>query len=506
MTCSVEPGLALCATVGAGLDELRSASQAPPRCARRPAVAACRAAKGGGSSDAETSAGGVRGVDGTRGRRLQLRARVSVGRREGRLLRRRHRRLPHRGLRGALFALRFFDQRFFRRRDPLRGRAQRRSRPLPQPDGVADQELQAPRRRLNLLRVGIRIEPSGKLDPVGPDAALRQLHRQLLGGGLPGLVAVVRDQHPLGAVPFKSPPVVRRHPRRSVRRRHVAKARTPEGQRVEQRLAQNDLPARLQRLHIPHPPVRTRQVQMPRRPRPQIRRDLAPVELGDPARLIEHRDHDGPIQMLVAAGPQHPEPLKPLPDPRPLPPVLRRQPVGQAPVRVAEPEALHHLRMPQSPTRQVPERRRTAHQRRAVVIQHPQQQRRVVLLGIEHPRQLHRRRDLHRRGRRGGSRRPIRPQQLRRVAERHPLRPHHPVDDRTPRLTRPQAVPQVLLGRDHQRRLPILVERAVPPQIRPVACEHHPPRLRQPLHPHLALQPLQLALRNPGHGGRSPPP
>ena len=56
----------------------------------------------------------------------------------------------------------------------------------------------------------------------------------------------------------------------AVARRHVAEARAPEGQRVDQRLAQDDLLARLERRDVEDAAVRAGQVEVQRRPRPQL--------------------------------------------------------------------------------------------------------------------------------------------------------------------------------------------------------------------------------------------
>ena len=69
----------------------------------------------------------------------------------------------------------------------------------------------------------------------------------------------------------------------------------------------------------------------------------------------------------------------------------------------------------------------------------------------------------------------VRAQQLHRVPKRHALRLHHPVDDRPARLARPQAVPEVLLRADDQRRGLVLVERAGPMQVRAVPLRAPPP-------------------------------
>ena len=52
------------------------------------------------------------------------------------------------------------------------------------------------------------------------------------------------------------------------------------------------------------------------------------------------------------------------------------------------------------------------------------------------------------------------------MAERHPFRPHHPVDHAPARLAHPQAVPEILLRRDHERGRLVVVEGTPPDEIR----------------------------------------
>ena len=56
-----------------------------------------------------------------------------------------------------------------------------------------------------------------------------------------------------------------------------------------------------QRLQVEDAAVRSGQVQVQRRPLAQIAADLAAVHAGDLAAFVEDRDHQGAIEMLVAA-------------------------------------------------------------------------------------------------------------------------------------------------------------------------------------------------------------
>ena len=94
-------------------------------------------------------------------------------------------------------------------------------------------------------------------------------------------------------------------------------------------------------------------------------------------------------------------------------------------------------------------------------------------------------------------------QQLDGMAEADTLGQHDPVDDGSSSAARSQTVPQIFSWRDDQRRLVIVVEGAQPDQVRAVAFQFHPARLRQPLHRDFSLQPLDLALRDPRHAWTS---
>ena len=75
-------------------------------------------------------------------------------------------------------------------------------------------------------------------------------------------VAVVGDINSLRAVLLKRRPMLVGKAVHAVDRGHVAIARAPEGQRVDQRFAQDDFFRRPQRLLVPHSAMRPRQVQV----------------------------------------------------------------------------------------------------------------------------------------------------------------------------------------------------------------------------------------------------
>jgi hypothetical protein len=79
----------------------------------------------------------------------------------------------------------------------------------------------------------------------------------------------------------------------------VALAVRPERQRVDQRLADDEL-GRVVGGAVEEPAPRPRQVEVERRARAQVRADLAPVERDDLAVLAEQRDDERAGQVLVA--------------------------------------------------------------------------------------------------------------------------------------------------------------------------------------------------------------
>jgi hypothetical protein len=124
----------------------------------------------------------------------------------------------------------------------------------------------------------------------------------------------------------------------------------------------------------------------------------------------------------------------------------------------------------------------------------------VVEGSVEHGRQFQDRRVLH------FARRLVRcaapkalSQELDGMAEAHAFRLHHPVDRGATGLTSAQAVPEVLGGRDHQRRFVVVVKRTQPEEIAALALELDSLCLGQGGDADF-LQPPDLLLSNPCHG------
>ena len=318
------------------------------------------------------------------------------------------------------------------------------------------------------------------------------------GGGIAGRVAVVGDQHALDAVALEGGQVVGGETAHAIGRRHLAVAGAPEGHGVQQRLAQDDFAACSQRLDVPQAAMRTRQVQVHRRAGAQPGADLAPVDFRDRAVFVQHRHHQRAVEVLVPGIAHHAQLLQPRADRRAGLAVFLRQAQAQGAVGKAQVKALDQRRIVQAARFKIGQGFRAALQGRVVVVDHLAQQRGVVRI------RRHRRGQL---GHRGAAhhavtdrqRRPALAQQLHRMPEAHALGPHHPVDHRAAGLARTQAVPQVLVRRDHQRRRLVLVERTAPDQVGAVALERDAPRLDQALQRHLGFQLLDLACGDAGH-------
>ena len=142
-------------------------------------------------------------------------------------------------------------------------------------------------------------------------------------------------------------------------------------------------------------------------------------------------------------------------------------------------------------------------QRLVIVVDDLLKSLRIVGLAGDGRRKFSHRRLLHRLRSGFEQRRVIGAQQLDRVPEADALRSHHPVDHRASRLAGSQAMPQVLLGTDDERRLAILMERAQPQQVRSVLLQLHPVRGGQPVERDLLLQPFDHLVRDARHPGRN---
>ena len=90
-------------------------------------------------------------------------------------------------------------------------------------------------------------------------------------------------------------------------------------------------------------------------------------------------------------------------------------------------------------------------------------------------------------------------QHLQRMMEAHALGPHHPKKHVAAFPASALATPNILRRVDIQAGAVVVVERTEADQLLAAAPEFDPPRLRQPLHGNLPLDPLFHVLGNIGH-------
>ncbi|CCW17159.1 hypothetical protein EBBID32_14980 [Sphingobium indicum BiD32] len=276
----------------------------------------------------------------------------------------------------------------------------------------------------------------------------------------------------------------------------VAIARTPEGQSVDRRFAQDHVVARRERRPVEQAPMRTRQVEMIGRALAQIVPDLAAVEVDHDARPVADRHHQAPAQMLMAAVAQHAEPLELAPHVCARLAVLLRQTVAQGAIGKAKAEGVDQIRMGEATLFQIGQRLRVGTQRTAIIVRHIAQQRAV--LGRRQHRQLGDGRSRDRGG--VGRGHIIAPQQFDCMTEADAFAFHDPVYGATTHVAA-EAVEQILRHRHHQRRRIIVMEGALRHHVAAAFRQLHARCLDQPDQANLCLQPLYLRIRYACHGG-----
>ena len=264
-----------------------------------------------------------------------------------------------------------------------------------QPGRTRQVHAQKLRGGLVLQRELVGVLVARKLHPETFDAHCQQFLGERRRRFFSRLVAVVCDVHTPSAVLLHRGSMIRREAIHAVAGRHVAIARAPERQRIDERFAQNDFFRRRQRLLIPHAAVRTGQVQMQRRARPQAFGDLAAVHLDHLAHAIKNRNHDGPIEVLVSRVAKDAQLLQSPAHVRSRLPVLRRQPQAQRAVGEPQPEVLDHLRRLQAALNQVGLRLGRPRERVVVVARDLHQELFVVGVAVDGRRQLAYRRLPH---------------------------------------------------------------------------------------------------------------
>jgi hypothetical protein len=197
--------------------------------------------------------------------------------------------------------------------------------------------------RLDLAGIFVGVLAVGKEDT----PALHSSGHEALGhfrrAPLPCLVAVEGNQDPLGLRQDKRVKKLLGKTLHPVGRRHVLKAMRPEGERIEEGLAQDHLAGAKTR-RVPEAAMRPRQVQVPYS-RALVLDDLAAVGPEDRTVWPKDRDNEAAVQVLVAALAVNAQLLQPLADRGSRLPVLLGEAQAEGPVGEAKPKgALSPLR------------------------------------------------------------------------------------------------------------------------------------------------------------------
>jgi photosystem II stability/assembly factor-like uncharacterized protein len=169
-------------------------------------------------------------------------------------------------------------------------------------------------------------------------------------------------------------------------------------------------------------------------------------------------------EMLMPAFSQNPERLQPPAHLRARLAILLRQPVPERAIREADFKMRDHLRMREPARFEIPQRLRRLLQRLVIIIDHLAKH--VAIRRLHFNR---RRQPLHRCARSFA-------QDLDRVAETEPPRPHHPIDDAPSGVALAQTMPQIFVRTHDEARSLVVMERARPNQIRPMLAQLDPRR------------------------------
>jgi hypothetical protein len=277
-------------------------------------------------------------------------------------------------------------------------------------------------------------------------------------------------------------------------------AGAPEGQRVDQGLAQDRLFGAREARAVEDAALRARQVEVSRHVRRDVVVDLPPVELHHLALGAQERHHQRTAQVLVPRGAQDAEPRQPGTQELPRLELTRRQPVPERAVREPQPKCRGEVGVLEATPAQVALRVVALEQARVVVIRDLAEQLGVARLLARERLELAAMQALHDRLRLPALCQ-IGPaaQQLHRVPEAHALGLHHEVDHAPARLARPEAVPQVAVGRDHQRGLVVVVEGAEAEEVGTGAAEVDAARAHELFERDVALEPLNVLVGDPSH-------
>ena len=297
------------------------------------------------------------------------------------------------------------------------------------PFGAAQEQAQRFARRLDLLRVLVGIHPPGEFDAVAFNAVRGQPGRVAARRPIARLVRVVGQPHPWHLLRNDRVEQLLGKAFRAVDERHVRKAVHVEGERVKRRFAQDQLPSR-QRGHVPNADVRPRQIQMQRRALAQIVQNLAPVHPHRLAVRAQDRHHQRAVEMFVAALPNEPQLLQPLPNRHALGSVAVRHPQPQRPIGKPQPKLFDGRFVVYAAFLEVGQRGGSFQQPLVVVVHHLREQLGIARVRRKWNRQPWNRRLAHRFGLSHlERRRAALGQQLVGVPETHAVKPLHKLDD-----------------------------------------------------------------------------
>ena len=135
--------------------------------------------------------------------------------------------------------------------------------------------------------------------------------RQLLRRTIPGLIPVIRDQHALRAALFEESQVIGGKAFHAIARRDIP---YPAHQNVSASIkASHKITSCVESnpVCVPHPPMRTGQIQVQRRAFAQVRRDLAAVDFGDLATRAMIGITTEPLKCSCPDVTQQSQPLQP---------------------------------------------------------------------------------------------------------------------------------------------------------------------------------------------------
>ena len=190
--------------------------------------------------------------------------------------------------------------------------------------------------RLDLAGIFVGVLAMGKEDTPAFHPTGHQALGHLRRTPLPGLVPVEGNQDPLRLRQDKRVYNLLGKSLHPVGCRHVPEAMRPEGERIEEGLAQDHL-AGAETCRVPEAAMRPRQVQV-LYSRALVLDDLAAVGPEDRALWPKDRDNEAAVQVLVAALAVNTQLLQPLADRGSRLPVFLRKAQAKGPVGEAEPE------------------------------------------------------------------------------------------------------------------------------------------------------------------------